>query len=392
MNVTDAGSDLAGAPVQLGYADDLRLAQSFEESVLDSPTGTSAALTNSLGSTSFTDFGSALHAPVRVSATCPGGAIGDAKTQTLIATSTIVQMTLDCSPAGHVTYQVGDIFRIAATAGAVPENLSDRLDALGAGNGDQYPAVSRNGEWMTLVTERFHPNCDGWGCVAIVNSDFTAVETPLLGGSTIHPEGRTAISGDGNTLVYFGDGPHQDDLYATQKSAGSWSTPILLTEASPHQYNKQPVLSSDGLRVLFDCGPGPYAQENNGVCEVGIDGAGFRQIVDPDNNPLGGGSDFSARHGDFAPDGSFVFEADWDAEQIWRQDSLTSTPGRVFTAHSNDNSPCVLPNNNVASLWLGRPGNPAGLHELKITNADGSDFVVVTPNVDVADIGMSCHE
>ncbi len=152
------------------------------------------------------------------------------------------------------------------------------------------------------------------------------------------------------------------------------------------------MLSNDGLRVLFDCGPGPYAQEDNGVCEVGIDGTGFQQIVDPDNNPLGGGNNFSARHGDFAPDGSYVFEADWNAEQIWRLDSPLASAEQVFSAHSNDNSPCVLPNGNVASLWLGGPANPAGLHEIKVTKADGSDFFVVTPNVDVADIGMSCHE
>lgn len=392
VSVAEAGNVLAGAPVQIGYANNLRLAQSFEESILDAPTGASTALTNALGSTSFTDLGSTLRGAVVVSATCPGGEIGDAKTQTITAASSSVQFDLTCSPPGHVTYQVGDIFRVEARAGAVPENLSDRLDALSAGNGDQYPAVSRNGQWMTLITERFHPNCNGWSCVAIVNSDFTAVETPFVGGSTVHPEGRTAISNDGNTLVYFGDGVHQDDLYATQKSGGTWSNPLLLTADSPHQYNKQPVLSNDGLRVLFDCGPGPYAQENNGVCEVGIDGTGFQQIADPDNNPLGGGNNFSARHGDFAPDGSYVFEADWNAEQIWRLDSPLATAEQVFSAHSNDNSPCVLPNGNVASLWLGRPGNPAGLHEIKVTYADGSDFLVVTPDVDVADIGMSCHE
>jgi hypothetical protein len=63
---------------------------------------------------------------------------------------------------------------------------------------------------------------------------------------------------------------------------------------------------------------------------------------------------------------------------------------RIIPNQSNDNSPCALPGGFIASLWLGREGGD-GFHELKVTAPDGSEFAVVTPNVDIADIGMSCH-
>lgn len=386
------GVDLANAPVQVGFASTLLFAQSFEESILNTPTGSSQGVTNSSGSISFQDYGSYLNGPIQVSATCPGGTIGDANTQSIEATTSQVELSLSsCIPPGYVTYQQGgSIYRIEASEGASAENISTRLDAITAGVGDGAPAVSRNGSWMTLTTERFHPSCNGWACLAIVNADFTAVETPIINGAPLHPEGRTAISDDGNALVFFGDGPHAQDLYLTQKSGGVWSTPLLLTSNSPHSFNNLPVLSPDGLTALFDCGPDQYGLAGTGVCRVDLDGSNFQQVIDPDDNPLGGGTGFAAHHGDFAPDGSVVFEADWNAEQLWRVSS-PAVPTQIISAHSNDNSPCVLPNGNVVSLWLGRAGNPDGGHELKLTAADGS-FSVLTPGIDIADVGMSCHQ
>ena len=36
-----------------------------------------------------------------------------------------------------------------------------------------------------------------------------------------------------------------------------------------------PVLSGDGNKVLFDCGPVPYGQEGTGICEANTDGTGL---------------------------------------------------------------------------------------------------------------------
>jgi hypothetical protein len=57
---------------------------------------------------------------------------------------------------------------------------------------------------------------------------------------------------------------------------------------------------------------------------------------------------------------------------------------------TNDNSPCVLPDGRIVSLWLGRPGNRNGVHELKVMNEDGSRARMLLENVDVDDIGTGC--
>ena len=164
--------------------------------------------------------------------------------------------------------------------------------------------------------------------------------------------------------------------------------PVILTADSPHAHNIEAVLSPDETTVLFNCGPVPYGQDGTGVCEVGIDGLGFRQVVDPaTDNPLGSGSGYQARHADYAPDGSVVFEATWNAEQLWRLVSPGATPVQIIPTQSNDNSPCVLPNGNIASLYLLN-----GPHELKITAPDGSASDIITPGVDIFDPSLSCHD
>jgi hypothetical protein len=289
-------------------------------------------------------------------------------------------------PGGAVTYVVdGKILRVSAEAGATPVEL-------GAA-GDSAPAVSRNGDWITVSSTRTSPDCAGWSCVAESDNDLASPETILSGGDVIHAAGRTAVSCDGQTLVYPEDraGPNAIDLFVVRKSGSTWSSPKLLTGDSPHAFNELPVLSSDAEHVLFDCGPTEYGQRGSGICEVGIDGSGFHRIIDPaKDSPLGNGSsNNAAHHADYAPDGSIVFEADWEAEQIWRR-APNGEITRPMPSQSNDNTPCVLPGGYIASLWLGRPGT-AGLHELKVMAPDGSSFEVVTPNVDVEDIGMSCH-
>jgi hypothetical protein len=109
------------------------------------------------------------------------------------------------------------------------------------------------------------------------------------------------------------------------------------------------------------------------------------------DNPVGSASsDDLVHHADYSPDGSLVFEADWTGEQVWLAAAGPASAVRPQPAQSNDNSPCVLPGGYIASLWLGRPGGD-GIHELKVSAPDGSEFAVLTPDVDILDIGLSCH-
>ena len=66
-----------------------------------------------------------------------------------------------------------------------------------------------------------------------------------------------------------------------------------------------------------------------------------------------------------------------------------SQPVRVTDAFGNHNSPCVLPDGRIVSLWLDRPVG-TGVHELKVMAPDGSNFVVLLPDVDVLDAGIGC--
>jgi hypothetical protein len=95
--------------------------------------------------------------------------------------------------------------------------------------------------------------------------------------------------------------------------------------------------------------------------------------------------------GDFLPDGTIVFEGDWHAEQIWHRDATGALTTLSPDGVTNDNSPCALPDGRVASLWLGRSGNPQGLHELKVMTTAGDSDMVIT-GVDIADIGIGCGE
>ena len=61
----------------------------------------------------------------------------------------------------------------------------------------------------------------------------------------------------------------------------------------------------------------------------------------------------------------------------------------MVTAYNNDNSPCVLPDGRIVSLWLDRPDGPS-VHELKVMSADGASFEMILPDVDVLDIGLGC--
>ena len=304
-------------------------------------------------------------------------------------------MVKSTAAIGHVTYRLGDqIYRVKALEGATPENMSLALDALSllpSGGRDDNLNISPDGKWLVLDTERFDEDCDGWACLAVVKGDLSSGDAVRVNGTEIHPNGFPAIASGGNLIVYEdNDGAHERDLWAVSRSsdAGAWVGPVLLTGSSSYQHNYQPAINAAGTKVLFDCTNAPYSEATN-ICEVGTDGTGFRVVLTPADSPAGLPDIGELHQPDYAPDGSIVFEADWDGEKIWRLPVGATTPVKVAPAFTNDNSPCVLPDGSIAGLWLNRPGG-FGDHELKVMKSDGSSYYMLVTGVDVLDIGLGC--
>jgi len=297
------------------------------------------------------------------------------------------------SGQGRITYSLpnGDQYRIEAKAGATPENVSTALDALSPGP-DEWINISPDGAWLLLSTERFDADCAGYACLAIVKGDLMSGEAIQVAGNLVHATGYSAVASGGNVVVYedAGSAAHARDLWVITKTGGTWGAPAVLSGSSPFQFNSHPSFSADGSKIVFDCGNEPYGAEGTAICEVGTNGSGFRVAVRPSDSPPGMPDVGALHHAAFAADGSILFEADWAGEQIWRLAPSATTPVQVSPQVTNDNSPCVLPDGRVVSLWLSRAGNSAGLHELKVMSANGAAYFMALTLVDVVDIGIAC--
>jgi hypothetical protein len=288
---------------------------------------------------------------------------------------------------GHIAWRSADgrIYRVGAQEGAAPEDLSARLNALSRGSNDRSLSISPDGAWMVLETDRF--GIGDWTALALVRSDLSSGEAIRAGGNLIHPEGKVAVASGGNLVVYAsGDGPHTRDLWAIRRTGGAWSTPLLLTGASPYAFHSDPSIAADGTTVVFDAGNQPYGGAGTAIAEVHTDGSAFRVVLTPAGSPAGLPKTGALHSPGYAPDGSIVFEADWNGERIWRLQKGATVPVQVGN-FDNDNSPVVLPDGRIASLWLGRAGN-TGNHELKIMSADGSRFYTLLIGQDIMDIGL----
>jgi len=301
----------------------------------------------------------------------------------------------DVTQSAYITYSLWDsqVYRIKAEEGATPENVSLALDALSTlpANGmDRALNISPDGNWLVLETERFGDDCAGWSCLAVVAGDLSTGEAVRSNGSVIHPEGFSAIATGGNLIVYpTHDGSHSVNLWAVTRSSGSdWGVPVELTAASSYAYNNWPAVNADGTKVMFKCTNEPHS-DTTCICEVGTDGKGFRVVLTPADSP-GDLPDAGDLHSpDYAPDGGIVFEAGWEGEEIWRLPAGATEPVKITNVFNNDNSPCVLPDGRIASLWMDRPGGP-GVHELKVMSSDGSNYVMLLPDIDVVDMGIGC--
>ncbi len=302
---------------------------------------------------------------------------------------------LNSSAGGHITYTLnnGQVYRIEAREGAVPENISQALEALApqpVGARDAGLNISPDGKWLLLETERFSPDCVGWAGLAVIKGDLSRGEALKVNGDDIHPEGFSAIASGGNRVIYpQNDGTHSLDLFAVSRDlGGSWQAPVEISKNSTFTYNNWPAVNAEGTKVLFNCSNEPYSGTTS-ICEVGVDGSGFRVVLTPAASPSGLPDAGDLQAPDYAPDGSIVFEAAWPGEEIWRLAPGAAIPGRISAsaAYNNDNSPTVLPNGNIASLWLSRPGG-LSVHELKVMTPDGRSYFMALTDVDVADIGL----
>jgi serine/threonine-protein kinase len=297
------------------------------------------------------------------------------------------------SAGGQITYEAttrgGDpvLFRVAATPGAVPENVSARLDAIARFPGTHRGpfSVSPDGAWYAFQSERFDELAAGDARLTIAPADLSSAETIRVNGEPLRMEGAQPVAG-GDAVVYVdGGGPHERDLWIVRRADSGWAAPQLLTGASPYPWNYWPVLTRDGGGVLFDTSDDPTSPfPSTRICRVGLDGSGFAVVVTKDDGPPGTSS--PAVHSPAqAPDGSVVFEAEWEAgEQIWRLPASGGPPVRVTPEGvSDDNSPVVLPDGRIASLLVEQT------HELKLMNADGSEAIILVPGpTDVSDIGF----
>jgi hypothetical protein len=122
---------------------------------------------------------------------------------------------------------------------------------------------------------------------------------------------------------------------------------------------------------------------------VSLDGGTVEVVASPDALP-----DNRNSYVNFPREttGGVVFESAWpqgeeSPETIWQTIDGATTPA-VSRTFDNSVSPCVLPDDSLVLLWLGRPGGD-GSHELTRVYADGT-FVVLWQGVDVADIGIGC--
>ncbi len=301
---------------------------------------------------------------------------------------------LPTAGGGHLYFTLGDrVLRIPAKAGAQPENVSLALDRQGRGTRDRYLTASLDGAWMVLAGGRF--GCEG-ECLIKVPRDLSAAEVVKPGGAIVYPEGVSAITVNGDLIVFPATGgPHRMDLWVTRRQGTSWSAKQLLTGGSTYPYNNMPALSFDGQRITFDCGQVAYPEGGvNDACEVSVTGTGFKKLVGRDALP-----NPRQDHVQNPREGldGLLFEAAWPVggnspEIIWLLPKGGGTPTAIGKNFNNSVAPCPLPDGRWGLLWLGGPNNPTGKHELYVSERDGSRATVLTPNVDIVDNGVGCSD
>jgi len=174
--------------------------------------------------------------------------------------------------------------RAAPIANAPLVALAAALDPQSAGS-DQWANLSRDGAYVAFVTTRF--GCQSGDCLGVASGDGSnASLVEHVAGTEIVPEGRPAIASGGALIVYpsstdgSGDaGPHSEDLYAIKKTTGVWGLPVLLTSTMTATNAHDIAMSSDGSKVVFDCGPTEYQAPATDICTANTDGTGTSILI-----------------------------------------------------------------------------------------------------------------
>ncbi len=316
------------------------------------------------------------------------------KKSRLFLSSLIIILYSACAPRSGgdirgIVYTVnGRIYSILPQADATPVSLSDQLDSLSAlppGGSDAWASVSPNGDWILLATDRF--GLSAWTGLVLLRSDLESAQVVRdYSGEAWHAD-YSAVASSGRIIVLCQVVTNIQHVFVITNLGNYWINVACLSSATVYSNQGNPRISADGTQVLFDGGLTPYSQEGTAVFRANIDGSGYTNLVGPLSH-AGGNISHSVRSPAFAPDGSIVFEADWNGEQIWRLVPGSTDPVVINSSYQNDNSPTVLQDGRVVSLWLDRPGG-SGTHEIKIMNADGTGGFVILENVDVSDIGLT---
>ena len=300
---------------------------------------------------------------------------------------------------GTVVFTLGnDVYRITANSGSSPENIS----ALVWGStrkADRRINVSSDGAWLVWETRNGEAECETVGCLIVApSSDPKAAQivkypVTIRGVPTLQTvtslAGIPAVTSGGNLIVYPFATLEGIGLFTVKRAGSSWGDPASITAQLGTTFNDQPSLSSNGEKLVFDCGNVPYGNEGTDICQINTDGTGFVQVFENDARSRDAVQAGALHHPAFTADGSVIFEASWNGEQLWRAKKGDAVATRISSIN-NDNSPCVLPDGRIVSLWLDRPGNSSGTHELRVVNADGSNPQMLLTGQDINDIGIGC--
>ncbi|SFV68152.1 hypothetical protein MNB_SV-14-571 [hydrothermal vent metagenome] len=281
----------------------------------------------------------------------------------------------------YVSYMLNGHAKVieAKESGKVTD-ITQHLSTLSSGE-DSWINISPDGEWLLLESSRLHSACAGWACLIYGKRDLSEFHAITYGNNeVIHPEGFSAIGSGGNIIVAHIQDNGRGDIYVSKKMGNKWSSPKSISSTSPSNNNINPAISADGKEVLFSCG------EN--ICIVNSDGSNLKTLIKPSDRPTGSWSQIKSA--DFDTNGDIIFEAEDDAERIWRYSRSSSQVSVINASQTNDNSPCVLPDGHIASLWLNRAENSTGGHELKIMNSTGSNYIMAIEDKDISDFGIGC--
>jgi hypothetical protein len=309
------------------------------------------------------------------------------------ASMTIQDNDADNDAEGIITFrapdsdgQLGHVFYMPAGIGGIPTDLTKALNQINGKSGtDASITLSPDGTWMVLHTNRFDSDGDDFDLAVYPVNNLGAGMLVAFDTGPVQPLGRSAIANGGDLVVFEStEGPHQSDLWAAARTAGSWSK-VLLTGDSAHDVNGNPSISDDGTTILFTGGSGI----GQAILEVKTDGTELRTVIDQGGGPEGSIADAPMGTADYGPDGSILFQAGWNGNQIWKLEDGETTPS-LFSGALNESNPSVLSDGRVVTLWGDRPGNDEHVLELTIRYPDGSLLATLLPGVDLPEGGIGC--